>query len=317
MMIEDKMVDVIDLIIPGSHVRTLTSASRLIKEYEFSRRNNFVKQKQRRGIDLEKDPKVMTDQEKNCMLKELPNVDKINIEGTIFVKAEWHGFGDQMPPARSETLFTINQIEKNRNFYTKQEEFELLEKQKPIDVNDPRNELIIKHMRNMKNDYMDRLLSLDAKFQLNDIESFRHMLMKARNQDPNCAYYPIPQLNSELINPDISKFYIEWLEEVHRQQTYKAYLTKKAIVHQNLMEQDKVSDASSHQVFDIDTLQRRQIIFDHINKRKKQMATGVLVNKQANYDAVVSEYIMQDAEASILTIIKNLFRFERALKPKV
>lgn len=184
-------------------------------------------------------------------------------------------------------------------------------------MNDPRNELIIKHMRNMKNDYMDRLLSLDAKFQLNDIESFRHMLMKARNQDPNCTFYPIPQLNSELINPDISKFYIEWLEEVHRQQTYKAYLTKKAVVHQNLMEQEKVSEASSHQVFDIDTLQRRQVIFDNINKRKKQQATGVMVNKQANYDAVVSEYIMQDAEASILTIIKNLFRFERALKPNV
>lgn len=82
----------------------------------------------------------------------------------MFVKAEWHGYGDQMPPARSETLFTHNQIEKNRNYFTKDEEYELLKQQKPIDVNDPRNELIIKHMRNMKNDYMDRLLNLDAKF---------------------------------------------------------------------------------------------------------------------------------------------------------
>lgn len=41
-MINDKLVDIIDLIIPGSHVKTLTSASRLIKEYEFSRKNYFI-----------------------------------------------------------------------------------------------------------------------------------------------------------------------------------------------------------------------------------------------------------------------------------
>jgi len=43
----------------------------------------------------------------------------------------------------------------------------------------------------------------------------------------------------------------------------------------------------------------------------------MLVNKQANYDSVINEFVMQDAEASILTIIKNLFTFERQLKPKV
>jgi hypothetical protein len=32
----------------------------------------------------------------------------------------------------------------------------------------------------MKNDYLDRLLAQDAKFQLHDLTSFRHMLLKAR-----------------------------------------------------------------------------------------------------------------------------------------
>lgn len=44
----------------------------------------------------------------------------------------------------------------------------------------------------MKNDYMDKLLDQDTKFLLSDLDSFRHMLIKARNQDPSCAYYPIP-----------------------------------------------------------------------------------------------------------------------------
>jgi len=91
-------------------------------------------------------------------------VEKENTEGTIFVKAEWEGYGDQLPPAKSETLFSLAQAEKNRNFFSKQEQFTMLQEQRPLDVNDPRNELIIKHMRTMKNDYLDRLLSLDAKF---------------------------------------------------------------------------------------------------------------------------------------------------------
>ena len=35
-LIDGAIVDTIDLIVPGGHVKSLTSASRLIKEYEFS-----------------------------------------------------------------------------------------------------------------------------------------------------------------------------------------------------------------------------------------------------------------------------------------
>ena len=40
------------------------------------------------------------------------------IRGVAFIKAEWHGHGEMMPPAKSETLFTINSVQKNR-LYTK------------------------------------------------------------------------------------------------------------------------------------------------------------------------------------------------------
>ena len=104
----------------------------------------------------------------------------------------------------------------------------MLKYEKQFDVNDPRNEQIIKSMRNMKNNYLDRLLDLDSKFLLSDTVSFRHMLMRDRQNDPTKTSIPIPMNNSELINSDLSKFYIEWLEEVHRQHTYKAYLNIKA-----------------------------------------------------------------------------------------
>jgi|DEB0MinimDraft_12_1074336.scaffolds.fasta_scaffold03050_5 hypothetical protein len=225
--IADNMVDVVDVVIPGGHVKTLTSASRLIQEYDFSKRNHYISERKKRGIDLSKPEDEMTSDEKAAAKRELPKLDNIDCDGSIFVKAEWEGYGDQLPPAKSETLVQLNQAERNRNYYTKQEQFQMLQDQRPIDVNDPRNELIIKHMRTMKNDYLDRLLSLDSKFLLNDVNSFRHMLLRARKSDPNYTHIPVPQLNSELINPDISKYYIDWLEQVYRQETFKAYIAQK------------------------------------------------------------------------------------------
>jgi len=78
-----------------------------------------------------------------------------------------------MPPARSETIMTKDQGEKNRNYYTKQEQYNLLQESSRLDQNDPRNELVIKALKNMKNDYLDRLLAQDAKYQLHDVTSFR------------------------------------------------------------------------------------------------------------------------------------------------
>ena len=45
---------------------------------------------------------------------------KKDIEGVIFVKAEWDGCGDRMPPTKSETLFTLNNVEKNRLYATEE-----------------------------------------------------------------------------------------------------------------------------------------------------------------------------------------------------
>jgi hypothetical protein len=127
-----------------------------------------------------------------------------------------------MPPARSETLFEANTEDRSRVGYSRQERVELWQEQRAVDVNDPRCEDLLKSLQLMKNDYLDRLLALDAKFQLHDTDSFRQKLLRARANDPNYALVSIPQLNAELINEEISGFYLEWLEEVHRQEAVKA-----------------------------------------------------------------------------------------------
>lgn len=80
------------------------------------------------------------------------------------MKAEWQGYGDELPPSRSKTIFRVNPSDKNRVQYTKKQQMQLLESAKPLDVNDPRNEEILKKVRTLKNDYLSQLLDQDAKF---------------------------------------------------------------------------------------------------------------------------------------------------------
>ena len=141
----------------------------------------------------------------------------------------------------------------------------------------------------MKNDYMDRLLADDAKFQLHDIQSFRLKLLEARNNDPNFAMVPVPQLNSELIDGDRCKLYIDWLEDIHRQETFKAYLAKKRNIELKAEEESK-SEADDLEMYDVPTLERRQAIFDKINKRRKLKQSGTAANRQVHYDSTVSEF---------------------------
>jgi hypothetical protein len=52
----DRAVDRFDLDLPGDHVRSLTSASRTIKEYEFSKKECFLEQEASKYTSLYREP---------------------------------------------------------------------------------------------------------------------------------------------------------------------------------------------------------------------------------------------------------------------
>ena len=123
-----------------------------------------------------------------------------------------------MPPARSEAIFKTQDVGKNRNYYDKEEENQLYKQSKLIDVNDPRNEIIVQKIAHMKNDYLEKLLKKDSMFPLADKESFRHKLLASRQTNPNYVKTIIPQLNSELIDENITSFYIDWIQDIQNQE---------------------------------------------------------------------------------------------------
>ena len=54
LVINGEEIDRINLIIPGGNVKTLTSASRIINEYEFSKRRNYF-ENYARSYDIEQE----------------------------------------------------------------------------------------------------------------------------------------------------------------------------------------------------------------------------------------------------------------------
>ena len=81
----------------------------------------------------------------------------------MYIKAEWKGEGPDMPPMRSENIFKQRKAEKVRLPYTEEEQERMLLRQLYIDVNDPRNERIIRFLKETKNEFLQKLLLEDSK----------------------------------------------------------------------------------------------------------------------------------------------------------
>ena len=88
-----------------------------------------------------------------------------------------------MPPIKSENLFKTTKATKNRKVYSEEEENKILLKELYIDVNDPRNESVIKIITEQRNNYFVKLLKEDSKNLLYDSKPFRHKLLQLRAKD--------------------------------------------------------------------------------------------------------------------------------------
>jgi hypothetical protein len=64
-----------------------------------------------------------------------------------------------MPPIKSIDLFKKPKSAKNRSEFSDKEEQMMLLKQLYIDVNDPRNEEVIRLLKETKNEYLVKLLT--------------------------------------------------------------------------------------------------------------------------------------------------------------
>ena len=145
----------------------------------------------------------------------------------------------------------------------------MLLKQLYIDVNDPRNQRIIKILRETKNEFLVNLLTADARNLMCDSKPFRHKLLAARAKDTTgFGKVFIPMLESELIDSTRSSFYLKQLEELFRNEAYLIHLQKMVKKQKEAQEEGKEDELNNlFNLMDLDTLRRRQLIFDQIKER--------------------------------------------------
>lgn len=126
--------DIINVEVPGQHVKALTCSCPVIAKIPFSKvafENSKVAKKfdalsyKPDGTLTDKQKaKMITEQEKKAVKEKLR--DETDIKGEIFIKIEWKGDGPKMPPIRSENLFKKAMVHKNRKKYTEGEEMMML-----------------------------------------------------------------------------------------------------------------------------------------------------------------------------------------------
>ena len=132
----------------------------------------------------------------------------------VEVSAEWLTKGGEMPPMKAENLFNQKAVEKVREKYTKRDVRRIKNRDKFIDMNDPRNEAVLRYLRETQNLFVKQLLKEDARNPLHNLDSFRHQLLLARKTDPAMSGVPIPLLEMEIIDESKGQFYIEKLKEI-------------------------------------------------------------------------------------------------------
>lgn len=194
-----------------------------------------------------------------------------------------------MPPIKSENLFKTTKATKNRRVYTEEEEYKILLKELYIDVNDPRNESVIKIIMEQRNEFFIKLLKEDSKNLLSETKPFRHKLLQLRAKDAQMANLPIPLFENEIVDSTRSSLYLEKLEKLFRDEAYLAHLKARIENDNTTPAHAGFNLAAQLNPVDLETLKRRQLILDGMKTRAQ--AAYMTGNKGViQYKSVVQEF---------------------------
>ena len=100
-------------------------------------------------------------------------------------------------------------------------------------------------------------------------QPFRHKLLTARTKDAGgFGKVFIPMMEGELIDSARSKFYLEQLEQLFRQEAYNIHLQKMVNKQQEAQEEGKEADMKDFIEEDLGTRTRRERIKEMIKERQ-------------------------------------------------
>ncbi|KAL4448733.1 hypothetical protein ABPG74_012822 [Tetrahymena malaccensis] len=389
----NKVIDVIDLEIPGDKSKTITATSQVLSEVEFCQGQSARRAQKLQEIENEKkkllqkakqdeiareqlkkqemmminnkkkakkdeneekqqqeeDPnkqnvveeQILTPQqleekrkeeEKKMIQQKMEQLqqqeqkarDSATHRGKVSVLCEWTGQGDKMPPHNIDNFgkgLATNQDlmlafkDPNDEVNKIIEDFD--DDGFHFDVNDPRNELQIEKLRNLRFKDQRAKVLRDIFLPFAHIESLRERLIKCSLINPDITYIPMKEdeiyNNTELLKlleKTEQGLYLqeELLLEEQKDDKKHMFLENVAITTKEVFEYQKV-----------ETKKRIENIKRILLKRQK----FALLRKQNNKDGapltlknVVNEYIIGENEIVIFELIKQCFTQQRRLQPK-
>lgn len=133
---------------------------------------------------------------------------KSPIQGSLLYKSEWHGFGPKLPPASLDKF-----EDKKGPTHLNTNRIDITNMNQMYDLNDPRNELIIHKLRELKNQQINDTLQKDAGMPFNEVESLRQRLYRLRLSEAELNEFPIPLTHQEILQ---NKKLIQFLENDER-----------------------------------------------------------------------------------------------------
>lgn len=153
---------------------------------------------------------------------------------------------------------------------------------------------------------------------MNEVVPFRHKLLEARGKDPaGFGKIFIPLLEGELVDSAYSKYYLKELETLFRTEAYMIHLDKMVNKQKNAEEEGNQDELNNlFNLMDLDTLRRRQLIFDQIKERQQFHQTQAAKGSTTYRSVVEEEEFHYDANI-LVSISQKLFMKGRKLKPLV
>ena len=140
----------------------------------------------KRQEELDKEIEKLTSEFKQRMAKESP------VQGMLYYKSEWSGFGPKLPPP------SLDKFEEKKKSRFESNRIEITDLNQMYDLNDPRNEYVIQKLRELKNHQINRILERDAQMPYNDVLSLRQRLYELRKVESELCETPIPLLQEEI-----------------------------------------------------------------------------------------------------------------------
>ncbi|EGR28239.1 hypothetical protein IMG5_180790 [Ichthyophthirius multifiliis] len=380
----EKIIDVIEVEIPGDKSRSITASAQIIKEYEFCFGANQRKIFRAVQIENEKKKLLLKSKEKLTQIqgkkeenkkkdennenkkeeqeevnkKENLNIDLLNpqeleelrkeeekkilqmkieelnkqeeeakekalYKGRISILSEWTGQGDRMPPQNIDNfgkgggLEDQSENDNPQNIVKKIQIDNGEEEGFHFDVNDPRNELQIEQLRQLR--YRDQRTKVERDLYLPfaHIMSLRQRLIKCSLINPDVGNIPIFEeeiFNSEdlmkVIEDTEKGIFLneENMEELNRIEKKGRFLEDVAISHKEVFDAQKKETKKRIENIKRILLQRQN--FAKVKKQNNQFGAPLVLKN------VVNEYRIDENEIILFELIKQCFTQQRKLQPK-